>query len=73
LYMHQKVNILGVQISSIYNDDLLAAFITNILQKKLVCIIPVNLVMAALESLQVKTIYNNTNYFLCGGPRCFTS
>ena len=25
LYMHQKVNMLGVQISSISNDDLLAA------------------------------------------------
>ena len=38
--MHQKVNILGVQISSITNDDLLAAFTQHILnkEKKQVCL-----------------------------------
>ena len=69
LYMHQKVNILGVQISSITNDDLLAAFTSNILhkEKKQVCITPVNSVLAAVKSEQVKTIYNNADYVLCDG------
>ena len=67
--MHQKVNILGVQISSITNDDLLAAFTSNILhkEKKQVCITPVNSVLAAVKSEQVKTIYNNADYVLCDG------
>ena len=67
--MHQKVNILGVQISSISNDDLLAAFTRHILlkQKKQVCITPVNSVLAAVKSEQVKTIYNNADYVLCDG------
>ena len=67
--MHQKVNILGVQISSISNDDLLAAFTSNILhkEKKQVCITPVNSVLAAVKSEQVKTIYNNADYVLCDG------
>ena len=69
LYMHQKVNILGVQISSITNDDLLAAFTQHILskEKKQVCITPVNSVLAAVKSEQVKTIYNNADYVLCDG------
>ena len=67
--MHQKVNILGVQISSISNDDLLSAFTQHILhkQKKQVCITPVNSVLAAVKSQQVKTIYNNVDYVLCDG------
>jgi len=67
--MHQKVNILGVQISSISNDDLLAAFKQHILhkQKKQICITPVNSLMAAIKSQQVKTIYNNADYVLCDG------
>ena len=67
--MHQKVNILGVQISSISNDDLLAEFTQHILhkQKKQVCITPVNSVLAALKNEQVKTIYNNADYVLCDG------
>ena len=67
--MYQKVNILGVQISSISNDDLLAAFTSNILhkQKKQICITPVNSVLAAVKSEQVKTIYNNADYVLCDG------
>jgi len=67
--MHQKVKILGVQISSISNDDLLAAFTQHILhkQKKQVCITPVNSVLAAVKSQQVKTIYNTSDYVLCDG------
>jgi len=67
--MHQKVNILGVQISSISNDDLLAAFTQHILhkEKKQVCITPVNSVLAAIKSEQVKNIYNNADYVLCDG------
>ena len=67
--MHQKVNILGVQISSITKDDLLAAFTQHILnkEKKQVCITPVNSVLAAVKSEQIKTIYNNADYVLCDG------
>ena len=67
--MHQKVNILGVQISSISNNELLAAFTQHILhkEKKQVCITPVNSVMAAIKSEQVKNIYNNADYVLCDG------
>ena len=67
--MHQKVNILGVQISSISNDNLLAAFTQHILlkEKKQICITPVNSVMAAVKNEQVKTIYNNADYILCDG------
>ena len=67
--MHKKVNILGVQISSITNDDLLATFKQHILhkQKKQVCITPVNSVLAAVKSEQVNTIYNNADYVLCDG------
>ena len=67
--MHKKVNILGVQISSIFNDDLLADITYNIShkQKKQVCITPVNSVLAAVKSEQVKTIYNNADYVLCDG------
>jgi len=67
--MHQKVNLLGVQISSISNDDLLTAFTQHILhkEKKQVCITPVNSVMAAIKSEQVKNIYNTADYVLCDG------
>jgi len=67
--MHQKVNILGVQISSISNDYLLAAFTQHILhkQKKQICITPVNSLLAAIKSEQVKNIYNNADYVLCDG------
>jgi len=67
--MHQKVNILGVQISSISNDNLLAAFTQHILhkEKKQICITPVNSVMATIKSEQVKNIYNNADYVLCDG------
>ena len=67
--MHQKVNILGVQISSISNDNLLAAFTQHVLhkEKKQVCITPVNSVLASVKSEQVKSIYNNADYVLCDG------
>lgn len=67
--MHQKVNILGVQISSISNNNLLAAFTQHLLlkEKKQICITPVNSVMAAVKNEQVKTIYNNADYILCDG------
>jgi len=67
--MHQKVNILGVQISSISNDDLLAAFTFNILnkQKKQVCITPVNSILAAYTNPQVQEAYNSAHYVLCDG------
>jgi len=67
--MHQKVNILGVQISSISNNDLLAVFTQHIFhkEKKQICITPVNSVMSAIKSEQVKNIYNNADYVLCDG------
>ena len=67
--MHHKVNILGVEISSISNDDLLSSITQDIIQKqkKQVCITPVNSVLAAFKNEQVKTIYNNADYVLCDG------
>jgi N-acetylglucosaminyldiphosphoundecaprenol N-acetyl-beta-D-mannosaminyltransferase len=67
--MHQKVNILGVQISSISNDNLLAAFTQHILykEKKQVCITPVNSILAAYKNPQVQEAYNSAHYVLCDG------
>ena len=67
--MHQRVNILGIQVSSITTSDLLADLEAAIQNKKLVqvAITPVNSVLAAVKSEQVKTIYNNADYVLCDG------
>jgi N-acetylglucosaminyldiphosphoundecaprenol N-acetyl-beta-D-mannosaminyltransferase len=67
--MHQKVNILGVEITNISNSDLLASIAHHIKyrEKKQICITPVNSVLSAFKNEQVKTIYNNADYVLCDG------
>lgn len=67
--MHQKVDILGIQVSSINSQDLLASFKLAIQKKQFtqVAITPVNSILAAYKNEQVKNIYNNADYVLCDG------
>jgi len=67
--MHQRVNILGTQVSSISSSDLLADFKTAIQAKKLiqVAITPVNSILAAYKNPQVQEAYNAADYVLCDG------
>ena len=67
--MHQRVNILGTQVSSITTSDLLADFKAAIQNKKLiqVAITPVNSILAAHKNPQVQNAYNTADYVLCDG------
>jgi N-acetylglucosaminyldiphosphoundecaprenol N-acetyl-beta-D-mannosaminyltransferase len=67
--MHQRVNILGTQVSSITALDLLADFKVAIQAKKLmqVAITPVNSILAAYKNPQVQNAYNTADYVLCDG------
>jgi len=67
--MHQRVNILGTQVSSISSSDLLVAFKMAIQAKKLmqVAITPVNSILAAYKNPQVQEAYNAAHYVLCDG------
>ncbi len=67
--MHQRVNILGTQVSSISSSDLLAAFKNAIQEKKLiqVAITPVNSILAAYKNTDVQNAYNTSDYVLCDG------
>jgi len=67
--MHSKVNILGVQISNITNEQLLGSFTERIGQKQKtqVCITPVNSLLSAIKDPQVLSIYNASEYVLCDG------
>ena len=67
--MHQHVNILGTQVSSITTSDLLADFKVAIQKKKLiqVAITPVNSILAAHKNPQVQSAYNTADYVLCDG------
>ncbi len=69
LYMHQRVNILGTEVSSISSADLLDAFKTAIQAKKLiqVAITPVNSILAAYKNPEVQNAYNTADYVLCDG------
>ena len=69
LCMHQRVNILGTQVSSISSTDLLADFKVAIQNKKLmqVAITPVNSILAAYKNRQVQNVYNTADYVLCDG------
>jgi len=65
--MHTKVNILGVNVSSISKDEL-NNLVTNCIkdkQKMQICITPVNSVLAALKEPQVLQVYNNAEVVLC--------
>ena len=67
--MHNKVNILGIQVSSITLTSLLKDFAALIKSnsKANVCITPVNSILAAKKNSVVKNIYNNATYTLCDG------
>ena len=67
--MHNKVNILGIQVSSITLPTLLNEFKDTIRlnSKASVCITPVNSILAANKNAVVKNIYNNATYTLCDG------
>ena len=67
--MHTKVNILGIQVSSITLETLLNEFKDAIQSnsKVSVCITPVNSILAANKNAVVKNIYNNATYTLCDG------
>jgi len=67
--MHSKVNILGVKVSNIANNDLLDTLAQCIHEKKKVqvCITPVNSVLAAIKDPEVLNIYNNAEIVLCDG------
>ena len=67
--MHTKVNILGIQVSSITLTSLLNDFAALIKSnsKASVCITPVNSILAANKNAGVKNIYNNATYTLCDG------
>ena len=67
--MHTKVNILGIEVSSITLPYLLKEFKDTIRSnsKASVCITPVNSILAANKNAVVKTIYNNATYTLCDG------
>ena len=65
--MHDKVKILGINVSSITNSDLLDSF-TDIINNKLktqVCITPVNSLLVAYENPAVKSVYNNADFVIC--------
>jgi N-acetylglucosaminyldiphosphoundecaprenol N-acetyl-beta-D-mannosaminyltransferase len=65
--MHPKVNILGVQVSSFSNKEMLDIFTHCIEsnQKTQVAITPVNSVLAALKNQEVMQVYNNAEIVLC--------
>ncbi len=71
--MHTKVNILGIQVSSITLTSLLYDFAVLIKSnsKASVCITPVNSILAANKNGVVKNIYNNASYTLCDGVPVF--
>ena len=65
--MHNKVKILGTNVSSITNLDLLDAFTAIVLNKKKtqVCITPVNSLLVAYQNPEVKSVYNNSAFVIC--------
>jgi N-acetylglucosaminyldiphosphoundecaprenol N-acetyl-beta-D-mannosaminyltransferase len=65
--MHTKVNILGVNVSSINNEELNDLVTRRILekQKMQICITPVNSVLAAMNNADVLKVYNNAEVVLC--------
>ena len=69
LFMHSKVNILGVNVSSIYNTDLTKIFISIVKEKRFsqVAITPVNSILSAYSNASILDIYNNAEFVLCDG------
>jgi len=69
LFMHSKVNILGVNVSSIYNKDLTKIFISIIKEKRFsqVAITPVNSILSAYTDASILEMYNKAEFVLCDG------
>jgi len=64
-----QVNIAGVDVSSVFMEDLVAIFNETItLDKKMrVCVTPVNCITAAAKSDELKQLYNTADIVLCDG------
>ncbi len=67
--MHKKVEITGVDISSISMQDLFSVLNHRIetAQKTRICVTPVNCLTAANKDKALKTIYNSADFVLCDG------
>ena len=69
LPMHSKVNILGVQVSSLTNEELLNTIINSITNKQFsqIAITPTNSIVAAYKEKEISEIYNRAEIVLCDG------
>jgi N-acetylglucosaminyldiphosphoundecaprenol N-acetyl-beta-D-mannosaminyltransferase len=67
--MHSKVNILGVQVSSLTNEELLNTITNTIISKQFsqIAITPTNSIVAAYKEKKISEIYNNAEIVLCDG------
>jgi N-acetylglucosaminyldiphosphoundecaprenol N-acetyl-beta-D-mannosaminyltransferase len=67
--MHSKVNILGVQVSSLTNEELLNTIINSITNKQFsqIAITPTNSIVAAFKEKRISEIYNKAEIVLCDG------
>ena len=67
--MHSKVNILGVQVSSLTNEELLNTITNSIISKQFtqIAITPTNSIVAAYKEKGISEIYNNAEIVLCDG------
>jgi N-acetylglucosaminyldiphosphoundecaprenol N-acetyl-beta-D-mannosaminyltransferase len=67
--MHSKVNILGVQVSSLTNEELLDTITNSITSKQFsqIAITPTNSIVAAYKEKGISEIYNKAEIVLCDG------
>jgi N-acetylglucosaminyldiphosphoundecaprenol N-acetyl-beta-D-mannosaminyltransferase len=67
--MHSKVNILGVQVSSLTNEELLNTITNSITSKQFsqIAITPTNSIVAAYKEKEISEIYNKAEIVLCDG------
>jgi N-acetylglucosaminyldiphosphoundecaprenol N-acetyl-beta-D-mannosaminyltransferase len=67
--MHSKVNILGIQVSSLTNEELLNTITNSINNKEFsqIAITPTNSIVAAYKEKGVSEIYNKAEIVLCDG------
>jgi N-acetylglucosaminyldiphosphoundecaprenol N-acetyl-beta-D-mannosaminyltransferase len=67
--MHSKVNILGVQVSSLTNEELLNTITNTIISKQFsqIAITPTNSIVAAYKEKGISEIYNKAEIVLCDG------
>ena len=67
--MHSKVNILGVQVSSLTNEELLNTITNSITSKQFsqIAITPTNSIVAAYKEKGISEIYNKAEIVLCDG------